>query len=123
MYSELINRKSEQNELLDWATEIAVNLKRENVSKEELRRIVLFAHEHQDNVDNTITYIMRQAQKLDFKDSGKILVNRIQSLKNNPNDIIILLHYIQWIFETIERKPINYKTRKFIDLVNQVKKR
>ena len=106
-----------QVELLDWATEIAVAAKRENVSSTQIDSILGFAQEYRNDVETVMLYIMYQSQRLRFSNTARILVDKIDKLKNSPDNIVKLLGYVKWIYETIERIRVDYSTRRFEDLV------
>lgn len=104
-------------ELLNWATEIAVAAKRDTIASGQINSILSFAQEYRNDINTVMLYIMYQAQRLRFTNTAKILVNKISELKNSPDDVIRLLGYVKWIYEIIERIRVDYSTKKFEDLV------
>jgi len=104
-------------ELLDWATKIAITAKKEDVASTQINSILSFAQEYKNDINTVMLYIMYQSQRLRFSNTAKILIDRINRLKNNPDDIIRLLGYVKWIYETIEKIRVDYSTEKFEDLV------
>jgi hypothetical protein len=113
----LIMSQKTTEELLNWATEIAVAAKRDTIASGQINSILSFAQEYRNDINTVMLYIMYQAQRLRFTNTAKILVNKISELKNSPDDVIRLLGYVKWIYEIIERIKVDYSTKKFEDLV------
>jgi hypothetical protein len=113
----LIMSQKTTEELLNWATEIAVTAKRDTIASGQINSILSFAQEYRNDINTVMLYIMYQAQRLRFTNTAKILVNKISELKNSPDDVIRLLGYVKWIYEIIERIKVDYSTKKFEDLV------
>jgi hypothetical protein len=113
----LVMSQKTTEELLNWATEIAVAAKRDTIASGQINSILSFAQEYRNDINTVMLYIMYQAQRLRFTNTAKILVNKISELKNSPDDVIRLLGYVKWIYEIIERIKVDYSTKKFEDLV------
>jgi hypothetical protein len=113
----LVMSQKTTEELLNWATEIAVAAKRDTIASGQINSILSFAQEYRNDINTVMLYIMYQAQRLRFTNTAKILVNKISELKNSPDDVIRLLGYVKWIYEIIERIRVDYSTKKFEDLV------
>jgi len=112
-------------ELLNWATQIAITAKIERVRRggrggltsSQINSILNFAQDYKNDIKTVMLYIMYQSQRSQFTDTAKILVDKINELEDSPDDVIKLLGYVKWIYETIEKiKRVNY-TENFEDLV------
>ncbi|BDC17506.1 hypothetical protein [Acidianus sp. HS-5] len=105
--------------LLDMATEIAVSGKREKgFSSSQINSFIEYAQQSRD-VNLVSLFIIRQAQRGRFINTGKLLVKYITQL-NDINKVIELLGYVKWLSESIEEVRVDFNTKSFHDLLKQI---
>lgn len=104
--------------LLDMATEIAVSGKRERLSSSQINSFLEFAQQSRD-INLLSLFIIRQAQRGHFINTGKLLVKYIMQL-NDIDKAIELLGYVKWLNESIEETRVDFNTRTFQDLLKQL---
>ncbi|EZQ10609.1 MULTISPECIES: hypothetical protein [Acidianus] len=104
--------------LLDAATKIATLMKKGNTSKTQVENLLNFFRSSLDK-EELMLFIMRQSGKRNGIDrtSAKELVLNINELQNN-DDILRLLGYIKWVYESIENIENLPEMKNFSDLVN-----
>ncbi len=108
---------STQN-LLDMATEIAVSGKREKLSLSQINSFIEYAQQSR-NIKLVSLFIIRQSQRGHFIETGKLMVKYIIQL-NDINKAIELLGYVKWISESIQDVRINFNTKSFQELIEQI---
>jgi hypothetical protein len=125
-----VSQQISTQKLLDMATEIAVSGKKDKekaaasgkkeggLTSSQINSFLEYAQQSRD-INLLSLFIIRQSQRGDFVNTGKLLVKYITQL-NDINKVIELLGYVKWLYETIEKTRIDFNTKTFQDLLKQL---
>ncbi|AWR98157.1 hypothetical protein DFR86_00145 [Acidianus sulfidivorans JP7] len=106
--SQNLNEQTQNTQLLDIATKIAISAIKQNprskkpepvVNASTINSLLSFLQSRR-NMDELLLYIMRQAGRGEIdEETGKLLLGSLKD--RNMNEALNLLGYVKWIYDTL----------------------